>query len=72
MLEIFWADDVFDFGSTLRFTGCRIMRIAPKEGSGLFKNYHEKLKAITIPQRIDPVSDTAEMLAWWNRSRRES
>jgi hypothetical protein len=72
MLEIFWADDVFGFGTTLRFIGCRIMRIAPKEGSGLFKNYHEKLKAITIPHCIDPILDTAEMPAWWNHSRREA
>ena len=71
-LKIFWAEDVFEYDGCSRFTGCRIMQVATIKGSGLFKNYHEKLEAITIPQCLDPVSDTSQMPEWWNRSRREA
>jgi hypothetical protein len=71
-LEIFWAENVFEYDGCSRFTGCRIMRIATVKGSGLFKNYHEKLETITVPESLDPVSDTTDIPAWWNRSRREA
>jgi hypothetical protein len=71
-LKIFWAEDVFEYDGCSRFTGCRIMQVATIKGSGLFKNYHEKLEAITIPESLDPVSDATDIPEWWNRSRREA
>jgi hypothetical protein len=72
MLEIFWAEEVFECDASFQFTGCRVMRICTAKGTGLFKKYHKKLKTITIPNTLEPVYIKAEMPEWWTRGRLEA
>jgi hypothetical protein len=72
ILEIFWAGDVFEFASSMRFVHCCTMRVATIEGTGLFKNFAVKLNSITIPITLTPTVVECDEPEWWNRTQEDA
>jgi hypothetical protein len=69
-LEIFWAQDVWEVGSSFRFTGCRTTNTA--KGHGVFRAYAVRLNNIAIPAALAPTVTERDQPEWWEQSQKDA